>query len=99
MKTLFLLCQHGFDDFNLNKLWGEVFNTNVASLLIFKRMGFCPSPGHIQHYFRNGDYINTTFFNMLAPDWFKSNLLGFIADNPNKDIFMELGRPCPVVSE
>ncbi len=92
IKTLFLLCEHGFKDFNLNKLWGEVFNNNIASLKIFKRLGFIATPGHIQHYYRNGQYIDTTFMSILASDWEHINLIKNIKEKPCEDIFIELGK-------
>ena len=71
-KALATICRHGFEDFNLNKLWGEIFNNNIKSIKIFTRLGFVPSPGHIQHYFREGKYIDTTFVSLLAQDWFST---------------------------
>lgn len=68
-ETLYTLCKHGFEDFNLNKIWGECFNNNLKSLLLFKKLGFVASSGHIQHYFRNGTYIDTTFMTLLQKDW------------------------------
>jgi RimJ/RimL family protein N-acetyltransferase len=67
--TLYTLIKHGFEDFNFNKLWGECFNTNLKSIMIFKKLGFIASSGHIQHYFRNGNYIDTTFMTLLEKDF------------------------------
>jgi RimJ/RimL family protein N-acetyltransferase len=69
LATLYTLCRHGFKDFNFNKLWGECFNNNLPSFKIFKTIGFVASPGHIKHYFKNGEYINTTFMTLLQEDF------------------------------
>lgn len=51
------LCKHGFEDHNLNRIWGEVFDGNPA-LGMFEKLGFQREGTLKQAYFRNGKFID-----------------------------------------
>lgn len=67
-EALYALLRHGFEDFNLNKIWGEVFDGNPGKQ-IYISLGLTMLPGHPQHYYRNGEYIDTCFAVILKKDW------------------------------
>ena len=81
-RTLYTLCKHGFEDFNLNKIWGESFDGN-PSIKMFESLGFKIGPGHTQHYFKEGRYLNTYFAVMMREDWEKDG----------KDRCRDFGKP------
>jgi RimJ/RimL family protein N-acetyltransferase len=73
-NTLKTLIKHAFEDFNLNKVWGEIFSTNTKSIHIFKDIGFSITDGHTQHYYRNGEYIDSFIATLLRKDYLKLSL-------------------------
>ncbi len=69
-RALFSLIKHGFDCFNMNKIWGETFHGNKAGNL-FTKVGFEIMDGHYQHYFKDGMYIDTKFYYMFSRDFYE----------------------------
>lgn len=69
-SALYNLLKHGFYSFNLNKIWGEVFDTNERALKIFRDyfMMDCRK-GHRQHYFKEGRYIDTWIVDITADEF------------------------------
>ena len=67
-SALTALIDHGFNDFGLNRIWGEVFEGNPA-LNRFILLGFSPYGVARQAYFRDGQFINATLIECLAQDW------------------------------
>lgn len=69
-KALQTITRHGFEEFNFRKLWAEIFDSNHASLELFKRIGYKSSPGHIAHYYKEGQYINTVYMTLFKQDFY-----------------------------
>lgn len=67
-EALWLLTDHGFKAFNLNKIWGETFEHNPAQKM-FKKVGYKIIPGHPHHYFKDGSYINSLFAIIYKDEW------------------------------
>lgn len=64
LKTL---CDHAFQDLNLNCVWGESFVDNPA-IEMFKKVGFQEEGMRRQFYYREGRYVTAVLFSMLAKD-------------------------------
>lgn len=56
--ALALLLHHGFNDFNLNRIWGESFDGNPAQKM-FARMGMQKEGTLRESYFRGGKFIDS----------------------------------------
>lgn len=57
-KALILLMMHGFNDQNLNRIWGESFDGNPA-MILFKELGFGYEGRQKEAYFREGKFIDS----------------------------------------
>ena len=64
VRALHLLCEHGFLDLNLNRIWGEVFEGNPA-IKIFESLGFQKEGTLRESYFREGKFINSHIISVL----------------------------------
>lgn len=67
-QALYLLVEHGFYAFNLNKIWGESFEGNPA-IHMFEKLGFRITKGHFAHYYKNGKYLDSYFSTLLKDEW------------------------------
>jgi len=63
-EALQTLIWHGFNDFNLHRIWGEVFEGNPA-LKIFKEIGFTIEGVLRKSYFREGKFIDSIRIGIL----------------------------------
>lgn len=61
------LCEHGFKDLNLNRIWGEVFDGNPA-MKTFERLGFKLEGIQRQSYFRDGKFIDSLIISKLRTE-------------------------------
>jgi len=69
-SALKTLIRHGFEDLNLNCIWGEIFEHNAASINIaVDKLGFVTEGHHLDRYYKNGKYINTYTVSLLKKDW------------------------------
>jgi RimJ/RimL family protein N-acetyltransferase len=58
----------GFGELRLNKIWGETFDGNPA-ISLFESLGMKHEGTLKQSYFKNGRYIDSHLFGILAEDW------------------------------
>jgi RimJ/RimL family protein N-acetyltransferase len=65
LKRLFF---HGFDDLNLNTIWGETFDGNPA-LGIFLGLGMVKEGTRKEFYFRNGRFIDAHLVSIGRKKW------------------------------
>ena len=66
--ALISLFAHGFQSFNLNRIWGETFDYNPAGGL-FTSIGMTGEGSLRDSYFRNGKYIDSHIFSMLEHEF------------------------------
>jgi len=66
--TLITLLNKGFNDFNLNLIWGETFNKNPAYKM-FKSLGFKKEGTRRQFYYKNGKYVDAHLVSILRKEW------------------------------
>jgi len=57
-KALEVLFRHGFNDLNLNIIWGETFEGNPAYKLFINKLGMKHEGSRCQFYFKNGKFID-----------------------------------------
>lgn len=65
LKTL---CAHGFENLNLNAIWGESFEGNPATNT-FENIGFSHEGIRRDFYFRKGKFVNAHIFSLLREDY------------------------------
>lgn len=64
IKALATLCKHGFEDWNFNRIWGEVFEGNPA-MAMFEKLGFKKEGFLRDTYFRKGKFIGSHIISIL----------------------------------
>jgi len=62
------LFQKGFDDLNLNMIWGESFDGNPA-ISLFKKFGMKHEGVRRNFYFKEGEYLGAHLFSMTKKEW------------------------------
>ncbi len=65
MRALF---RKGFDDYNLNLIWGESFEGNPA-IEMFKKFGMTQDGIRRRFYFRGGIYLDAYLFSMTRREF------------------------------
>lgn len=68
-QAFYTLLKHGFEAFNLHKIWGESFEGNPA-IKMFSNLGMTITPGHRHHYYREGKYIDSVFSHILEQEFY-----------------------------
>jgi len=71
-KALELLLKHGFEDWNLERIWGETYDKNPASKT-FEIVGMQKEGTLKNSYFREGKYIDSHIYAILKDDYFLGN--------------------------
>jgi UDP-4-amino-4,6-dideoxy-N-acetyl-beta-L-altrosamine N-acetyltransferase len=66
------LLNYGFNELNLNRIWGEVYSNNAA-IKLYEKMGFQYEGLLRQTYFYDGQYFDSKIVGMLAYE-FRENL-------------------------
>jgi len=66
--VLKLLFEHGFDDLNLNLIWGETFAFNPAQYL-FEKIGMKRDGVRRDFYFKGGEYIDAILYSIKREEW------------------------------
>ena len=67
-KALKTLISHGFNNLNLEVIWGESFDYNQARNM-FKRIGMKEEGCRRHFYFREGQYHDAYLYSMLRSEW------------------------------
>lgn len=65
LKTL---VSHGFQNLNLNMIWGETFYDNNAASM-FERIGFEQEGTRKNFYFRDGRFIDAKLYSVSREKW------------------------------
>lgn len=66
--ALNLLLSYGFNELNLNRIWGEVYSNNPA-IDLYLRMGFKKEGELRNHYYFGGQYFNSIMIGMLSSEF------------------------------
>ena len=71
-EALWLMCNFGFNNMNLHKIWCEVFDNN-SSINLYRKIGFKDEGLIRDTYFENGKYGNSYLLSVLDNEWFDIN--------------------------
>lgn len=66
LKALF---DFGFEDLNLNLIWGETFEGNPAYKLFTEKLGMKHEGTRRQFYFKNGKYVDAHLISITRDEW------------------------------
>ena len=72
LKMLNLLAKYAFEECNLIRLWGEIYDSEPI-IQLFKRAGYIKEGELRQHAYKNGKYVNSHFYGLLREEWRKKN--------------------------
>lgn len=67
-KALKALLEVGFDELNLNVVWGETFEGNPA-LSMFEQLGFFREGVRRKFYYKDGKYVDAYLVSITRDEW------------------------------
>ena len=67
-SALKTLLSHGFNDLNLNLIWGESFDGNPA-IKMFAKVGFVQEGTRRKFYFKQGNFIDAHLFSITKNEF------------------------------
>lgn len=67
--ALGLLLDKAFDLYNLNLVWGEVFDGNDAAMASFEKVGFLTEAQLRSRYFKEGRFLDSLIISITASEW------------------------------
>jgi len=70
LRGLQTLTRHGFENLNLNRIWGESFAGNPG-ISNYKKLGFQKEGTLRDAYFREGKFIDSEIWSLLATDLYQ----------------------------
>jgi RimJ/RimL family protein N-acetyltransferase len=68
-ESVRLLCQHGFNTLNLNRIYLRVFENNPRAIRAYEKVGFSHEGRQRQAEFRDGKYIDIIVMSMLKDEF------------------------------
>ena len=64
-QALDLLRQKAFEEFNLHRLWAEIFSFNIASITLFEKCGYVLEGRMVEHVFKAGKYNDSLIYGLV----------------------------------
>ena len=68
-EALRCLMHHGFYGLGLNRIWGEIFETNEACLKLADKVGFQREGKLRSTYYKNGSWLDSVIVSILKSEW------------------------------
>ena len=62
--ALKMLERKAFDEFNLHKLWAEIYSNNPISVALFEKCGYVEEGRLKEQVFKGGQYLDSVFFSL-----------------------------------
>jgi len=62
--ALKMLERKAFDEFNLHKIYAEIFSNNMPSMELFKKCGYIEEGRLKEQVFKGGQYLDSVFFSL-----------------------------------
>jgi len=81
-KALQTLFKHGFDDLNLNMIWGETFDGNPAVDLFTKKLGMLLEGTRRNFYYKKGKFLDAHLLSISREEFRNVSLPTAIEFNP-----------------
>jgi RimJ/RimL family protein N-acetyltransferase len=85
-QALLTLLSHAFLSQNLNRVWGEIFITNVACMKLADRCSFKKEGTLRQTYYKNGKYIDSIIVSILKEEFINLINTPLEAEVPNENL-------------
>lgn len=67
-RTLEALQHKAFEEFNLHRLWAEIFEFNSASIALFQKCGYSVEGRLRKHVFKHGKYQDSLIYGLLREE-------------------------------
>jgi len=67
-KVLRLLRDKAFNEFNLHKLWAEIYSNNSASAALFEKAGYILEGKLRKHVYKCGEYRDSLMYGLLKEE-------------------------------
>ena len=64
-----LICKHGFETLNLNRIWLRVFETNQRAIRVYEKAGFTIEGRYREGQFLRGKYVDVMIMSVLHSEW------------------------------
>ena len=68
-RIMNLLCKHGFETLNLNRIWLRVFETNQRAIRVYEKAGFTIEGRYREGQFLDGKYVDVMILSVLNSEW------------------------------
>lgn len=65
----YLALLHIFEELKLQKVIGEAFPFNSASIAYHRKLGFSQEGHFVEHVLKDGSYLDILSFALLSHDW------------------------------
>lgn len=65
------LCNYGFVDIGLHRIWAEIFSFNKGSIKLFEKIGFKHEGVAREKQFAYGRYHDSIMMGLLEKEWFE----------------------------
>jgi RimJ/RimL family protein N-acetyltransferase len=69
LSVLFMLCEFGFEQMGLNRLYAETFSFRKEHMEILEEFGFVREGKMRKHVFADGKYHDSLFHSLLMSEW------------------------------
>jgi len=64
-QVLEALRQKAFGEFNLHRLWAEIYSNNQASIRLFEKCGYAKEGVQREHVFKQGEYHDSLIYGLI----------------------------------
>lgn len=68
-EVMGLLVKHGFETLNLNRIYLQVYETNLRAIKCYEKSGFIHEGRKRQAMYKNGQYIDVLMMSVLRSEW------------------------------
>lgn len=68
-RAVKLLCKHGFETLNLNRIWLRVFESNQRAIKAYQNAGLSIEGKFRQGVYREGKYLDVIIMSVLRSEW------------------------------
>lgn len=69
IAALRLLCNYGFNDLNLHRIWCEVYSNNINATKLYRKIGFIDEGKKREEYFCQGRYYDIILMGLLRDEF------------------------------
>jgi RimJ/RimL family protein N-acetyltransferase len=74
-RVMRLLLRYGFDGLNLNRVYLQVYTTNLRAIRCYEQVGFLREGCLRQDVYKNGKYIDVLIMGILRSEWEATHII------------------------